>query len=210
MDSRLRGSDVFWGWLGAEPVSQARCPILIDSRRGHDHPGGAMETTPSPLAPGEILVHATCLDMDGQGVLLRGPSGSGKSDLALRLVDEGLARLVADDYTRLTPTASGTLEAACPLTTVGLLEVRGLGVVVLPSHALSPLVRVRMVVDLLPMPKGIDQEIAQEVERLPDSQKVSFSGISLPLFTLCAFEASAPARLRLMLAATLGDVSLAC
>ena len=45
-------------------------------------------------------VHATCIEVDGMGVLLRGPSGSGKSDLALRLIDGG-ARLVADDRTDL-------------------------------------------------------------------------------------------------------------
>ena len=43
-----------------------------------------------------LLVHGTCVDLDGRGILLRGPSGSGKSDLALRLIDSG-ARLVADD-----------------------------------------------------------------------------------------------------------------
>ena len=41
-------------------------------------------------------VHATCIAVDGLGVLLRGPSGSGKSDLALRLIDGG-AMLIADD-----------------------------------------------------------------------------------------------------------------
>ena len=42
-----------------------------------------------------IRAHGTCVEIDGSGVLLRGPSGSGKSDLALRLIDGG-ARLVAD------------------------------------------------------------------------------------------------------------------
>ena len=41
-------------------------------------------------------IHATCIALDGRGVLLRGPSGSGKSDMALRLIDAG-AELVADD-----------------------------------------------------------------------------------------------------------------
>ena len=47
-----------------------------------------------------MLVHATAVAIDGQAVLLRGPSGSGKSDLALRLIDAG-ARLVADDQSEL-------------------------------------------------------------------------------------------------------------
>ena len=43
-----------------------------------------------------ILVHATAVAIEGEAVLLRGASGAGKSDLALRLIDGG-ARLVADD-----------------------------------------------------------------------------------------------------------------
>ena len=45
-------------------------------------------------------IHATCVAIEGRGVLIVGPSGSGKSDLALRLIDRGAA-LVADDYTDL-------------------------------------------------------------------------------------------------------------
>ena len=59
-----------------------------------------------------MLVHATCVALDGAGVLLRGPSGSGKSDLALRLIDGG-ARLVADDQVALSAEA-GRLVARAP------------------------------------------------------------------------------------------------
>jgi serine kinase of HPr protein (carbohydrate metabolism regulator) len=55
-----------------------------------------------------IMVHGTTVALEGEGVLLRGPSGSGKSDLALRLIDGG-ARLVADDQTELTRTANGLI-----------------------------------------------------------------------------------------------------
>ena len=48
-----------------------------------------------------VTVHATCIAIDGHGILLRGPAGSGKSDLALRAIDRG-ARLVADDQVVLT------------------------------------------------------------------------------------------------------------
>ena len=49
---------------------------------------------------GRLLLHATAVAIDGRAVLLRGASGSGKSDLALRLIDAG-ARLVADDQSEL-------------------------------------------------------------------------------------------------------------
>src|SRR3546814_17418763 len=77
-----------------------------------------------------LRVHATCIAIDGRGILLRGPSGSGKSDLALRLIDGG-ALLVADDQVILTE-ADGELTASAPATTAGRMEVRGIGVVDMP------------------------------------------------------------------------------
>ena len=47
-----------------------------------------------------IRIQATCVALQGVGILLRGPSGAGKSDLALRLIDAG-ASLVADDLCEL-------------------------------------------------------------------------------------------------------------
>ncbi len=74
-----------------------------------------------------LLVHATAVAIEGEAVLLRGPSGSGKSDLALRLIDGG-AQLVADDQTLLRR-AGGRVLASAPPAIAGLLEVRGVGVV---------------------------------------------------------------------------------
>ena len=59
-----------------------------------------------------LLVHGTTVEIAGQAVLIRGPSGSGKSDLALRLIDGG-AQLVADDQTELSP-RDGRLVASAP------------------------------------------------------------------------------------------------
>lgn len=73
-----------------------------------------------------MQIHASCAAREGKGVLLLGPSGSGKSDLLLRLLDRGFA-LVADDRVDL---ADGV--ASAPAALAGLLEVRGLGVVRLP------------------------------------------------------------------------------
>ena len=79
-------------------------------------------------------IHASCVAVGNQGVLLLGPSGSGKSDLALRLIDEGAkddVRLVSDDRTLLF-IAKGALHAKAPASIKGLLEVRGLGIIQLP------------------------------------------------------------------------------
>jgi serine kinase of HPr protein (carbohydrate metabolism regulator) len=130
-----------------------------------------------------IRVHGTSVALDGDGVLLRGPSGSGKSDLALRLIDEG-ACLVADDQTLLD--RSGLeLVMTSPTGIAGQMEVRGLGILRLPSVAAAPL---RLVVDLVP---------ADAVERLPERRSVAFLGLAVALVTLDPFAASAAAKLRL-------------
>jgi len=129
------------------------------------------------------LVHASCVAIDGAGVLLRGPSGSGKSDLALRLIDGG-ARLVADDQVALSR-AGGTVIARAPPALRGLIEVRGLDIVALDALAQAPLA---LVVELSP---------GDFVERLPERRECELLGTALRCIALSPFEASAPAKVRL-------------
>ena len=74
-------------------------------------------------------IHASCAAREGQGVLLLGPPGSGKSDLLLRLLDHRFS-LVADDQVEV---VDGF--ARPPAALAGLLEVRGLGILRLPHVA---------------------------------------------------------------------------
>lgn len=137
-------------------------------------------------------VRGTCVALDGHGVLIRGPSGSGKSDLALRLIDDG-ARLVADDYTDVS-IADGTITASAPEPIRGLLEVRGLGILRVDA---SPSVRVVVVVDLEP---------SATVERLPPPAATDIAGVSVPLVRLAAFQASAAAKVRLAVRIATGGI----
>jgi serine kinase of HPr protein (carbohydrate metabolism regulator) len=137
-------------------------------------------------------MHATCVEVDGVGVLLRGPSGSGKSDLALRLMNEG-ARLVSDDQVALR-VAGGHLIAAAPDALDGLIEVRGMGVISVPSVAQ---VRIELMVDLVP---------AEDLTRLPEPTHLDIGGIALPLFFMAPFEGSATAKLRLAVRAVRHDI----
>ncbi len=127
-------------------------------------------------------VHATVIDIDGDGVLLRGPSGCGKSDLALRLIDAG-ARLVADDRADLT-LSDGRVFASAPVELSGLIEVRGVGIVSMAALEKTPLA---LAVDLI----GAD-----DVERMPDPAGVDILGLSVPLLRLAPFESSAAAKIR--------------
>ncbi len=151
-------------------------------------------TVELPAASAEpVLVHATCLALAGIGVLLRGPSGSGKSDLALRLIDRpgfGLAaslieaRLVADDQVILSRTGDDLLASA-PERLAGLLEIRGLGIVRVEPAGPT---RLGLVVDLV---------AAARIERYPAAAgEARFLGCRVPLVSIDATAPSAAARVR--------------
>jgi serine kinase of HPr protein (carbohydrate metabolism regulator) len=138
-------------------------------------------------------IHGTCVAIDAVGVLIRGAPGSGKSDLALRLIDGG-ARLVADDQVEITP-RNGRLFARAPAAIAGRLEVRGVGILPVPT---APEAVLGLVVELAP---------AGAVERLPAPAAWEHAGIRVPLVRLAAFEASAAAKVRLAAAAsTCGNI----
>ena len=127
-------------------------------------------------------VHATCVDVDGAGVLIQGPPGSGKSDLALRLMESG-ARLAADDRTNL-DLRDGDIVASAPEEIAGKIEIRGVGVVDADTVAETTLA---LVVDLV---------APADVERIPEPGTVALLGVSVPHIRLTAFEASAAAKVR--------------
>ncbi|MEK7342551.1 MAG: HPr kinase/phosphatase C-terminal domain-containing protein [Pseudomonadota bacterium] len=128
-------------------------------------------------------LHATSVAIGGRAVLLCGPSGIGKSDLALRLIDRG-AVLVSDDYT-LVKRIDGRLLATAPGTIAGKMEVRGIGIVAMPALAEAP---VALLVDL-----------SDRVARMPDAAQRSVAGVAVPLVTLAPLEASAPVKVELAL-----------
>lgn len=129
--------------------------------------------------------HGSAAARDGMGVLLLGAPGSGKSDLALRLIDRGF-RLIADDQVCL-----NGLLASAPAALAGLIEVRGLGLMRLP-HAPAPLV---MVVQLDAAPA-----------RLPEP--AHFPDLDLPMIAMESRAASAPLKVSLALDCLLGRVPM--
>jgi len=134
-------------------------------------------------------LHASCVAIDGRAVLIEGRSGSGKSDLALRLIDRG-ARLVSDDYTVLVRERDRLL-AQPPATIAGKIEVRGIGIVDMPHGERVP---VALVVCL-----------SEQVERMPDDGEIrTIAGVVVPMITLNAREASAAIKVGLALARVAG------
>ncbi|MCC2602925.1 HPr kinase/phosphorylase [Sphingopyxis yananensis] len=149
-----------------------------------DNPDTNIFHTP-PLAN----IHASCVAMPAPsgawlGILLLGPSGVGKSDLALRLIDRG-AMLVADDRCDIWHDGDN-LWASAPKILAGMLEVRGLGVL---PHAFLPSVSLSLAVSLQ---SGYD--------RFPmDRMHSLVAGHPLPSMTLDPFEISAPIKVALAL-----------
>ena len=129
-------------------------------------------------------LHASCVVIDGRAVLITGGSGTGKSDLALRLIDRG-ASLVSDDYT-VVKRMQGQLVATAPATIVGKMEVRGIGILPVDHASDAP---VCLIVDL-----------DRAVERMPpEVERVHIAGVPVPTIVLAGLEASAPIKVELAL-----------
>ena len=137
-----------------------------------------------PRLSAETL-HASTVAKDGRAVLITGPSGSGKSDLALRLLDRGFT-LISDDQTIVRKDGE-RLVASAPPTIAGKLEVRGLGIIEVERT------------DNVPV--ALILELTSDIQRLPDdSRERPILGVQLPFVTLDAMPASAPAKVDLALA----------
>jgi serine kinase of HPr protein (carbohydrate metabolism regulator) len=140
-----------------------------------------MTPTAGPRLSAET-VHASTVALDGRAVLITGPSGSGKSDLTLRLLDRGFT-LVSDDQT-IVKKDGDRLVASAPPTIAGKLEIRGIGIIEMD--------RVENV------PVALLVELTSDIRRLPDdSRERPILGIPLPLITIDAMTASAPSKVAL-------------
>lgn len=141
-------------------------------------------------------IHATAVAVNGNGILLTGESGSGKSDLALRLIQQD-ARLIADDRCDVFATAHD-LNVSPPAALRGMLEVRGIGIVVLPYEENAPVALVFRMTG------------RETIDRLPEAKTTTIEGIELPLFDIDPFESSAPDKVRIalqMITGTIGSVA---
>jgi HPr kinase/phosphorylase len=143
------------------------------------------------IAEHSASVHASCVLVGARAVLIRGPSGSGKSQLALDLIQAAasgslrFARLVGDDRVHLAP-AGGRLLARPAEALAGLIEVRGVGLLRLPYE---PCAVVGLVVDLA----------ATDGSRLPDrEQRAVIDGISLPRLPVASGANAMPGVLALL------------
>ncbi len=132
----------------------------------------------------KLVVHATTLSLlvgqTWQGVAILGPSGIGKSDLALRAIQSGCA-LISDDYTCLWA-SGGHLYGSAPDTIAGKMEVRGLGIQEEPQRALTR-------ISLFALAQ------TDPVDRLPEAEVTPILGLDIPTIRLNPREASSVSKL---------------
>ncbi len=134
----------------------------------------------------KIIVHATAVALkapDGASVavLLRGQSGTGKSDLAFRLI-EAKGQLICDDQVTLERRQDKIMAEAVDAI-AGLMEIRGVGLVKFDT---APQTILRLVIDLVPR---------QHVPRLPEWESVEILGVPLPRLQLHGFDAATPLKI---------------
>ena len=129
-------------------------------------------------------VHASTVAIDGRAVLITGRSGSGKSDLALRLLDRGFT-LVSDDQT-LVRRDGDRLIASAPPNIAGKLEIRGLGIVEMEAAG--------------DVPVALLVELTSDMQRLPDEgRERHVLGVALPMVTIDSATASAASKVAIAL-----------
>jgi serine kinase of HPr protein (carbohydrate metabolism regulator) len=138
--------------------------------------------TARPLSTDAL--HSTTVAKSGRAVMICGPSGSGKSDLALRLLDRGFT-LVSDDQTLVRRDGERVIASA-PDRLAGKIEVRGIGIVDLEA--------------VQDVPVALIVELTSDMQRLPDdSRERTILGVALPIVTIDAMTASASAKVVLAL-----------
>jgi serine kinase of HPr protein (carbohydrate metabolism regulator) len=136
------------------------------------------ESENDPTPKGEVLANVSCVSMRGRAMLITGEPGSGKSSLALALLDRG-AELVGDDGVTLRE-EDGQVLASPPPNTAGLIEIRNVGLLEVPTAS---------------APVAIIVNLAEDAERLPlGAAEALLLGIPLPQVDLYPHTPTLPLR----------------
>lgn len=127
-----------------------------------------------------INIHATTIEYKKKGIMILGESSSGKSDLALRLIMQKNAKLIADDRTEIA-IKNGKIIASCPQNIKNMMEIRGIGIINMKAKKNTT---ISLVVELV--------KSREEIERLPAKETFMFADACVEKIRLYPFDCSAP------------------
>lgn len=131
------------------------------------------------------LKHASCVEFNGKGILIIGESGSGKSDLTLRLIDAG-GILIGDDYVELDIKNNEIVVKPAP-NIEGMIEVRGIGLI-------EMVFKEECVLNL-----ALELTDRKQIERLPEVVYFEYEGVRIPQYKFDPFALSAIPKIKLLL-----------
>lgn len=131
-------------------------------------------------------IHATCVALNNKGILLTGKSGAGKSDLALRLIEQVGAELVSDDITIIS-NKNNELYACSPDSIKGLIEVRGIGII---NKKYIKETSIKLIVELV--------EDFKLIERLPEKEYEKKEGVTIRKIMIYPFETSSVYKIKVV------------
>ena len=131
------------------------------------------------------LIHASCVEFMGSGLLICGRPGSGKSVLCLRLIVAG-AKFVSDDQT-VVENRGGKLTASAPDSIKGMLEIRGVGIIETPC------------IDKTEISLKLSLQSSAQIDRMPEKHTELIENAEIPVFYLDAFSVSAVIKIKTLL-----------
>lgn len=131
------------------------------------------------------LKHASCVELNGKGILIFGASGSGKSDLALRIMDAG-GKLVSDDYVELSEKSQQIVATTAP-NIEGMIEVRGVGLMQVEYKAQTVLALALVLTE------------REKIERLPETEYFEYGTAKVPLYKFDPFSLSAISKIKMLI-----------
>lgn len=141
-------------------ANEFKVPLLKSQQRTNELFSKILQTLSEALAP-RTSIHGTLVDINGVGVLIRGKSGIGKSEVALELVRRG-HQLVADDRVDVYESTEGVVVGEAPAILQKYLEIRGIGIVnvvqLFGASAFKESKRIMVIVDLLTFENTVDYD----------------------------------------------------
>lgn len=176
-----RGLDIFPELL--EVAAKHEIPLLRTSDETSRFLSGVIRYLNIQLAP-RIIMHGVLIDVYGEGILILGESGIGKSEAAMELVNRG-HRLIADDVVEVRKVSDKTLLANSPDIIRHFIEIRGIGILDVKNlygvGAVKMQDNINLVINLEPWDKTKEYERLGLIEHTMEILDIKVPLLNIPV-----------------------------